>query len=77
MKKIKKFSLSPSCNMLDKEQLGNVVGGMTASGHPCAIHQYNGDRWARTYQGCCVVSNKVEMCVAVDNPNIYVVGKCM
>lgn len=77
MKKIKKFTLSSSGNMLTKEQLSNVFGGTTGFGHSCAIHKYVGGRWVRTYQGYCVVRNDVQMCVAVDNSNIYAVGKCM
>ena len=83
MKKIKRFVLGSHSELLSKERMSNVIGGMTASATPCTIYQqfYN-YAWgipildSRTYVGKCIKRDGVEMCVAVDNENIYVVGKC-
>ena len=39
MKKIKRFVLGSHSELLSKEKMSNVIGGMTASATPCIIYQ--------------------------------------
>lgn len=83
MKKIKRFVLGSHSELLSKEKMSNVIGGMTASATPCTIYlQFYDYTWrtpildSKTYVGKCIKRDGEEMCVSVDNENIYAVGKC-